>query len=97
MENRLESQEVTFLSNKRISVSPNGGQLLIDMKIFDYFPSKKEDFEPEENNSLTQELTGRELKKRKVRSVKNKEGSSKTSYESQNNPSFSKKKRKKED
>ncbi|WP_039360902.1 F-box/WD repeat-containing protein [Candidatus Protochlamydia amoebophila] len=95
LENRLESQGVTSPSNKRVTVSPNGGQLLIDMKIFDYFPSKKENFE--EINSLTQESTGRESKKRKVRSVKSKEDSSKISHESQHNPSFSKKKRKKED
>ncbi|MBS4164231.1 Uncharacterized protein PRO82_001550 [Candidatus Protochlamydia amoebophila] len=97
LENRLESQEITSPSNKRVSVSPNGGQLLIDMKIFDYFPSKKEDFECEENTSLTQESTGRESKKRKVRSVKGKEDSSEASYEAQLNPAFSKKKRKKED
>ncbi|WP_044045287.1 F-box/WD repeat-containing protein [Candidatus Protochlamydia amoebophila] len=97
LENRLESQGVTFSSNKKISISPNGGQLLIDMKIFDYFPSKKEDFESEENTSLTQESTGRESKKRKVRSVKGKEDSSKFSCELQRNPAFSKKKRKKED
>ncbi|WP_039360904.1 F-box/WD repeat-containing protein [Candidatus Protochlamydia amoebophila] len=96
LENRLEFQGITFSpDNKRVLVSPNGGQLLIDMKIFDYFPSKKEDFE--EINSLTQELTGRELKKRKVISVKDKEDISKISHKSQRNPSFSKKKRKKED
>jgi WD40 repeat protein len=87
------------------SFSPNGGQLLIGMKVFDFFPAKSDSFQPTESprnleneeraNNSTEKLVTEESKKRKARSAKSQEDSSNISAAVEHLPPSPQKKRKK--
>ncbi|BBI16726.1 F-box/WD40 repeat-containing protein [Neochlamydia sp. S13] len=87
------------------SFSPNGGQLLIGMKVFDYFPAKSGSFQPAESprnleneeraNNPTEKLVAKESKKRKARSAKSQEDSSTVSAAVEHLPPPHQKKREK--
>ncbi|KIC75511.1 hypothetical protein DB41_HK00040 [Neochlamydia sp. TUME1] len=91
--------------HKPASFSPNGGQLLIGMKVFDFFPAKSDSFQPtepprnleneERANNPTEKLVTEESKKRKARSTKSQKDSSNVSALVGHRPPSPQKKRKK--
>jgi WD40 repeat protein len=94
-----------FWGLKPASFSPNGGQLLIGMKVFDFFPAKSDSYqlaEPPRNleneeraHNPTEKLVTEESKKRKARSAKSQEDSSNISAAVEHlRPSLQKKRKK---
>ncbi|MBS4165089.1 MULTISPECIES: F-box-like domain-containing protein [unclassified Neochlamydia] len=89
------------------SFSPNGGLLLIGMKVFNFFPAKSDSFQPTESpinldneegaSNLTEELVTEESKKRKARSAKSQEDRSHVSAAGEHLWPSPQKKRKKEE
>ncbi|BBI16732.1 F-box-like domain-containing protein [Neochlamydia sp. S13] len=102
---RTLGKHLGYGGDEPASFSPNGGQLLIGMKVFDFFPAKSDSYQPAESprnlekeeraNNPTEKLVTEESKKRKARSTKSQEDSSNISAAVEHLPPSPQKKRKK--